>query len=166
MFEDVIVDALKQFKNDITTTMDRLSPCLKTAVPIRGVSIDELYKPSKDLIIVEKTIKAAKERHIKKENCSKAIIKVFDNVHAVIMLHMDKNNKMVIRDMKLEELSHFINDLIFIISIDMMYFPEHALEWEKFLKSLMNILEDNYNILIQNILMLMNTINRLKDDKK
>lgn len=75
----------------------------------------------------------------------------------------DINSKLILSDLSSEENIRFFNKMISFISTDMMLFPRYALEWRDFLNAFIDILEEPYQILVSNFILMNKTFQNLHD---
>ena len=163
-----ISDATKVLDSKIDKNME----VIQKAFEANGLefSPEEKPEPKKSSIeICIEMIEAARLRYSKYEGCNKLVLSSYTKVKNSIVDRTRKHNKekskIILHDMTCEEVFQFLQSIISLISTDMMLFPEHALEWEKFFDAFIDLLEDQYQMFITSIRMIDYSMKNLKKPK-
>ena len=156
----------------LDSKIDENMKVIKKAFEANGLefSPEEKPEPKKSSIeICIEMIEAARLRYSKYEGCNKLVLSSYTKVKNSIVDRTRKHNKekskIILHDMTCEEVFRFLQSIISLVSMDMMLFPEHALEWEKFFDAFIDLLEDQYQMFITSIRMIDYSMKNLKKPK-
>ena len=163
---------LSDVTKNLNSKIDENMKVVKKAFEANGLEFSPEEKPEPKKSSIEtciEMIEAARLRYSKYEGCNKLVLSFYTRVKNSIVDRTRKHNKekskIILHDMTCEEVFRFLQSIISLVSTDMMLFPEHALEWEKFFDAFIDLLEDQYQMFVTSIQMIHYSMENLKKPK-